>query len=215
MTCEVSGQDDILVLLSMKINKAFADHWMAIAVICIVVVAGSRSFGQNDAEGQLPSHPQPQASPASPQTPRTAPSTETGPSTPAKPAASVDASAIPAAAERHYHAGRVAEKDKDPETAIAEYRAAVQEYSDYVDARYRLANLLMDQQAYSDAIAELRQVVMLRPDDANARNDLGFALKKNGDAKGAAAEYLQAIRLNPKMAVAQNNLANLLYANKQ
>src|ERR1035438_1904708 len=142
-----------------------------IGVFCLVLVAGCIVLAQSAAEGQFPSNPQPQASPkapASPPTPRTAPSS--APSTAVKDAAAADGKAeiiIPAAAERHYHAGRMAEKEKDSETAIAEYRAAIKEYPDYVDARYRLANLLMDHQGYNEAIAELRQVVMLRPNDAN------------------------------------------------
>ena len=99
-------------------------------------------------------------------------------------------------------------------TPSREYRAAIKEYPDYLDALSHLSNLQMNGGDYTGAIANLRQVVMLKPNDANARNDLGYALKKSGDSKAAAAEYLQAIRLNPKLAIAHNNLANLLYANK-
>ena len=94
----------------------------------------------------------------------------------------------------------MAEKEQDYPNAITEYRAAIKEYPDYLEALSHLSNLLMNGGDYTGAIANLRQVVMLKPNDANARNDLGFALKKSGDPKAAAAEYLQAIRLNPKLA---------------
>src|ERR1039458_5018991 len=134
----------------MRIRATLLGCGALSAMLCFVMFAGGVALAQSAAEGQLPSHPEPQASPqspSSPQVPRTAPSTAPS-STPVKEPTAAGAQAaivIPAAAERHYHAGRAAEKDKDTETAIAEYRAAIKGYADYVDARYRLAHLLMDQ----------------------------------------------------------------------
>lgn len=152
------------------------------------------------------------------------------PSTPSQPAAKPDANAptkpdasaetkpagpiIPAAAERHYRQGLMNQRDGDLRAAALEYRAAIQEYPDYFDARYRLASLLLDQKGYAEAIAQLRQAALLKPDNADVRNDLGFAYKKNGDAKAAEAEYREAIRINPKLASAYSNLGNLLYARR-
>ena len=140
----------------MRIGATFAGLRAMVALCCLLALAGGDSLAQSPAGGQLPSNPQPQASsdsPAAPQTQRNAPS--------ASPAsAPVEAQAalvIPASAERHYHAGRAAEKDKDYDSAISEFRAAIKDYPDYVDARYRLADLLMDRQGYTDAVAQLRQ----------------------------------------------------------
>src|SRR5271169_2288944 len=174
----------------------------AIVTILFAAFSASISLAQSSNDQQLPAHPEPQAPsnpPAAQQVPRTAPSTSATPppaTTQTPPANQAQAAPIiPAAAERHYHAGRLFEKDQNYDNAMTEYRAAIKEYSDYVDARYRLANLLINRQDYTNAISELRDVVMLKPNDANAHNDLGYALKKNGDAKGAAAEYFQAIRI--------------------
>src|SRR5215469_8703561 len=182
--------------------------------IATVSLATVVSFSQSN-DQQLPSNPEPQAPsnpPAPPQVPRTAPSTATQPQqTPAPPPKTQDAQnapIVPAAAERHYHAGRLFEKDQNYDNAIDEYRAAVEEYSDYVDARYRLANLLMNRQDYTDAVTQLRTVIMFKPSDANAHNDLGYALKKNGDAKGAASQYFAAIPLTTRLAIAPSNPVN-------
>jgi tetratricopeptide (TPR) repeat protein len=207
----------------MKNRRIFACRASLIFLVFSIALGTNSALAQDQS---LPSHPQPPpaASPKLPtaqQAPRTAPSAPSSPaaatvSDQAQPAKDAQgAPIVPAAAERHYHAGRQLEKDNNYDDAIKEYQAAVQEFPDYVDALYRLANLYTDRKAYTQAIAALRQVAMLKPNDANVRNDLGYALKKNGEFKDAAAEYYAAIRLNPKLAVAQNNLANLLYANRQ
>src|SRR6516164_3939349 len=155
-----------------------------IAVFYLFLFSGVVSRSQNAPDQQLPSSPQPPPPPqlsTAPQTPRTAPSTSNAPTAAPAQAPAQSAPIIPAAAERHYHAARMMEKDKNYDGAIEEYHAAIKQYPDYVDARYHLANLYMDRQSYSEAITELREVVMLRSSDANARNDLGFALKKTGD----------------------------------
>ena len=73
---------------------------------------------------------------------------------------------VPAAAERHYHQGILDEKDKLPEEAIAEYREAIKEYPAYTDARYRLANLLLDKGGYGEAISQYKEALNYKPNDA-------------------------------------------------
>src|SRR5581483_4167550 len=100
--------------------------------------------------------------------------------------------------ERHYHQGLLDEKDKLPEEAIAEYRDAIKEFPGYVDARYRLGNLLLDKGGYGEAITQFKEALRLKPEDADVHNNLGYAYKKMGDRSAAEAEYREAVRLNPK-----------------
>ena len=88
---------------------------------------------------------------------------------------------IPAGAERHFHEAVAFEKDGDVENAIAEYKTAIKEYSDYAAAHYNLGRLYLDRKGYKDAIAEFKEMVRLKPNDADAHNNLGLALKHNGD----------------------------------
>ena len=92
--------------------------------IAAVSLATVLSFSQSN-DQPLPSNPEPHAPsnpPAQPQVPRTAPSTANPPQqTPAQPPKAQDAQnapIIPAAAERHYHAGRLFEKDENYDNAI-------------------------------------------------------------------------------------------------
>src|SRR3974390_1631318 len=115
--------------------------WTLRTLAIALAFSAGLALAQDSADPQLPANPQPQKPSVTQPPPRTAPSSSAPqPSPPAeKPPAGADAqtqtaAVLPAAAERHYHAARMAEKEKDNPNAITEYRAAIKEYPDSIDA---------------------------------------------------------------------------------
>jgi len=224
----LAGMRDILRLVVMSYTaKPFSSARFS-ALLLLVWFACASGFSQDAPQpqpapglssqqqkaAQPPATPQPQPPPTlSNQQPKTAPTPATPKQAPAtnQTAAQKPEKIIPAGAERHFHEAVLFERDGNAESAIEEYKAAIQEYPDYFEAHYNLGRLYLNQQGYTEAIAEFQTAVNLKPADANAHNNLGLALKHNRDLSGALAQYQEAVILNPNLASAHNNLANILY----
>src|SRR3974390_860734 len=95
--------------------SSYARMWTLRTLAIALAFSAGLALAQDPTEQQLPANPQPQKPPAVQPPPRTAPSSSAPqPSPPAeKPPAGADAQAqtapvLPAAAERHYHAARMA-----------------------------------------------------------------------------------------------------------
>jgi tetratricopeptide (TPR) repeat protein len=79
-----------------------------------------------------------------------------------------------------------------------------------VDARFKLANLLVRRKRLDDAISEFRQVLRQRPDFAAAHLHLGAALFDRSAFEESERCYREALRLDPAYAEAYCNLGGLL-----
>ncbi|MBR0776087.1 tetratricopeptide repeat protein [Bradyrhizobium diazoefficiens] len=79
-----------------------------------------------------------------------------------------------------------------------------------VDARFRLANLLVRRKQFDDAIGEFRQVLRQRPDFAVAHLHLGAVLFDRSALEESELCYREALRLDPTYAEAYCNLGGLL-----
>ncbi len=79
-----------------------------------------------------------------------------------------------------------------------------------VDARFRLANLLVRRKHLDDAISEFRQVLRQKPDFAAAHLHLGAVLFELSAFEESERCYREALRLDPAYAEAYCNLGGLL-----
>jgi tetratricopeptide (TPR) repeat protein len=95
--------------------------------------------------------------------------------------------------------------------AIAEYEMAVRMKPDLVEARYNLANALLEAGEPVDAIEQLEAAAQLSPNSAAIHNNLGIALSRvPARAPEAVSEYEAALRLQPDYVEAQYNLGVVL-----
>jgi tetratricopeptide (TPR) repeat protein len=98
------------------------------------------------------------------------------------------------------------------ESAIEQYRAAINLKSDYLDPRNKLAFLLLGRNDLPGAIEQLRAVVRLEPYSAEARNNLALTLKKNGQFDSAIVEYRASLSIEPESETTMTNLGNACLA---
>jgi tetratricopeptide (TPR) repeat protein len=82
----------------------------------------------------------------------------------------------------HYNLGRLLPETGAADTAIAEYRRALEIRPDLAEARLSLGQALGDAGRLDAAISEFRQVLRLRPGHAEAQKnlDLALAMKSRG-----------------------------------
>jgi tetratricopeptide (TPR) repeat protein len=89
--------------------------------------------------------------------------------------------------------------------AIAQFRLALAERSDYQNARYNLARALIKAGDLEQATLLFRQVVAAYPNDAQARNGLGELLYRQGKFAEALQEFDKALVADPSNGAAKKN----------
>jgi tetratricopeptide (TPR) repeat protein len=115
----------------------------------------------------------------------------------------------------HYNLGVAFANQHEPDTAVAEYRKAIECKADCAEARYNLAVLLARQGETAEAIAQYEEVLRTQPDFSEAYNNLGSLRMQQGRVEDAVACYRQAIRWMPRFPEAHNNLGNALASRNQ
>lgn len=88
----------------------------------------------------------------------------------------------------HFLYGQLMEERGDVAGARAAYETALALRDDYDDARFRLAGLLMQAQAFAEAAAAYGRYAKAHPDATGARLQHAAALEKSGDVAGAEKE---------------------------
>jgi serine/threonine protein kinase/Flp pilus assembly protein TadD len=95
---------------------------------------------------------------------------------------------------------------RQPQEAIACFRAALALRAGNCGAQYNLALALKNAGDSPGAIAAYQRAIDLDPKYVEAHNNLGIALWEKGDLPGAIAAYQKAIHLDPKHFKAYYNL---------
>jgi tetratricopeptide (TPR) repeat protein len=93
--------------------------------------------------------------------------------------------------------------------AIAQFREALNERSNYPEAHNSLGLTLEKAGKTDEAIREYREALALRPNFSDAHFNLAVALGSSGQIDEAANEYENVLRLDPDAADAHNNLGFL------
>jgi tetratricopeptide (TPR) repeat protein len=95
-------------------------------------------------------------------------------------------------AAQHMQAGLAAEKQRNPQVAIAEFRKVTELDPNSADAFVHLGQAYMENHDFNAAIAPLKQAVMLAPDMVAAHQLLGYSLLAQGYAAEAIPHLEQA-----------------------
>jgi hypothetical protein len=119
------------------------------------------------------------------------------------------ASEAPDSPGAHLNLGAELAKRKQPLAAVAEYRLAIENDSNYISPHNRLAFALLELDSVEGALAEFRAVVRLEPSSADARNNLALTMKRAGMLDSAIANYQAALTLEPSDTTL-NNLGRAL-----
>jgi tetratricopeptide (TPR) repeat protein len=104
----------------------------------------------------------------------------------------------PLTADTHFAAGQFAESNGDPDTAVAQYQAALKIDPNNLGSLLRLGMLYTAQQQYPEAIELFQRFVKATNESANAYGDLGFCLELAGRTDEAVAAYKAGIAKDPK-----------------
>ncbi len=88
--------------------------------------------------------------------------------------------------------GVLAERRGDAGGALAQYRKALAQRPQDLQARYRLLSLAIQARAWESAAEQAKAILAVRPDDARVRVALGVALRNLGKPDEAVAEYRKA-----------------------
>jgi tetratricopeptide (TPR) repeat protein len=107
------------------------------------------------------------------------------------------------AAQRFHHSA-IAANDSP---ALLACRQAVEQRPDDVEARYRLAQLLVEQGQADQARAHFEQVLRQAPDHADAHASLGLVLARHGKLDEGIAAFRRSVQLRPGVARTHHNLA--------
>jgi len=94
--------------------------------------------------------------------------------------------------------------------AMAQFEAALSLKSDYTDAEYNMANMLVKRGDFENAAKRYGRAVELSPEHAQAHYALGYCLLRTGDTEGALAHYARAESLQPKDPVILRSHASAL-----
>jgi len=99
--------------------------------------------------------------------------------------------------------------------AIPAFREALRLDPQAWDARYNLANALMNSGRQKEAAEQLHLLLEQRPGSPDAHNALGTLLQDQGDLDAAASEFKAALASDSHSALAGYNLAQVLMAQRQ
>jgi Flp pilus assembly protein TadD len=95
---------------------------------------------------------------------------------------------------------------RDPQTADAYYRRALQMAPDHVGLLVNRAGLLSEQGRLKEARASLERAAALAPEDTLIRFNLGLLARSSGDQAAAAAAFRAVLELEPGNREAQREL---------
>jgi tetratricopeptide (TPR) repeat protein len=88
-------------------------------------------------------------------------------------------------------------RDKAYDSAIEEYRKALEAAPDHSDAHCRLGTALLATNRASEAVGHLDAAIRLNPGNAEAHAQLGLAYEALQQKREAGREFLQVLKLNP------------------
>jgi tetratricopeptide (TPR) repeat protein len=111
-------------------------------------------------------------------------------------------SALSPQAMQHLQAGVIAEKQRDFETAVAEFRRVTELEPAAAIGFARLGNAYMENHQYGDAIPPLKKAVEQDPDLPSAQQLLGYALLTQGYA-AEAIPHLEKVHEAGALGIAQ------------
>jgi Flp pilus assembly protein TadD len=83
------------------------------------------------------------------------------------------------------------------DTAVENYRSALQIAPNFEEVHYQLGGVLLRQKKYAEAGAEFGEALRLNANDSNAHIGLGHALVNQGKYAEAETEYSKALALRP------------------
>jgi Flp pilus assembly protein TadD len=101
-------------------------------------------------------------------------------------------------AEDHYFAAVRLAENGAYEEAKSEFRRALREAPDFIDAYYGLGDACIETQQFREAIKTFKQAIALQPDSIKAYNGLGLAHDRAGHFVEAIQVYIRAIPLAPQ-----------------
>jgi tetratricopeptide (TPR) repeat protein len=110
--------------------------------------------------------------------------------------------AVSPEAAQHMQAGIAADKQRQFDAAIAEYRKVIELDPAFTDGFISLGQAYMEKGDYSSAIAPLKQALQLNPDAAPAHRLLGYALLVRGYA-AEAIPHLERAQEKTALGIAQ------------
>ena len=96
--------------------------------------------------------------------------------------------------------------------AVAQYRHALEQQPDLMEAHLNLGSALLYQHQPQQALVHLQRAAELAPEDAEAQRELAVALQQTGDVEGAVTHFRRALELHPGYAEAALELGSLLLA---
>ena len=96
------------------------------------------------------------------------------------------------------------------DSAVANYRRALEIKPDFAEAHCNLGLALQDLGQLEGAMASYKRALEIKPDFAEAHNNLGNTLQGLGQLEDAMASYKCALEINPDYAEGYNNLGNIL-----
>ena len=99
----------------------------------------------------------------------------------------------------------------DRASAEAQYRQALADAPDYVEAAVNLAVLLSQRGQHEQALSYYERALALQPDDAATLSNTGNTLQALGRNGEAEAHHRRAVACAPELASAHTNLGNFLF----
>ena len=104
------------------------------------------------------------------------------------------------------------QQDRNPKDAESEYKLALKERPDGVNALNNLGVLYFEQQRFPEAAQMLTQAIAVKPRWADPHFNYGRLLDRQGDHDGALKEFLLATQLAPLSSVAHLFYADSLFS---
>jgi Tfp pilus assembly protein PilF len=119
-----------------------------------------------------------------------------------------------ASAQDHITKGQILEDDDNLDDAITQYKSAIAQDSNSVDAHKHLAHALYENGMVSAALLEYQTLVKMAPGDIDVHNGLANVMVLRGDPTTAISELEDVLHIDPKNVVAYETLGSI-YANAQ
>lgn len=110
----------------------------------------------------------------------------------------------------HNNLGLVLAEHGGLETAISEFRRALEIDPAFVEAHTNLGNFLAQRGLRQEAIDHLHRALEIDPKFANAHNTLGNILADSGELEDAIRHFRKALQTNPESAMTHYNLGRAL-----